>query len=113
MSLSGISLLYTAVVVPAQIFLWDYSDPCNTFPTLFLDVAVDSFFLVTLPERACCAGPAFETGCSDTALGHHSLKLCGVMGCVLRMRYLSSMTDKLSLATRYTKYRCNSALLLP
>ncbi len=43
---SGLLLLYTAVVVPAQIFLWDYSEQCNTFPTLFVDVAVDSFFLV-------------------------------------------------------------------
>jgi hypothetical protein len=43
---SGASLLYTAVVVPAQIFLWDYNEPCNTFPTLTFDVAVDSFFLV-------------------------------------------------------------------
>jgi hypothetical protein len=47
MFLSGVSLLYTAVVVPAQIFLWDYSDSCNTFPTLAFDVAVDSFFLVS------------------------------------------------------------------
>ncbi len=27
-------------------FLWDYSDPCNTFPTLFFDLAVDAFFMV-------------------------------------------------------------------
>ena len=46
MFFSGMSLLYTAVVVPAQIFLWDYSDPCNTFPTLYLDVVVDAFVLV-------------------------------------------------------------------
>ena len=46
MFLSGASLLYTAVVVPAQIFLWDFSDPCNMFPTLAFDVAIDSFFLV-------------------------------------------------------------------
>jgi hypothetical protein len=44
--LNGLSLLYTAVVVPVQIFLWDYSDSCNTFPTLYFDVLVDSFFLV-------------------------------------------------------------------
>ena len=29
-----------------QILLWDYSDPCNKFPTLFFDLGVDSFFLV-------------------------------------------------------------------
>jgi hypothetical protein len=53
MFFSGISLLYTAVVVPAQIFLWDYSDPCNTFPTLFLDIIIDSFFLVINFETSC------------------------------------------------------------
>jgi hypothetical protein len=39
-------LLYTAAVVPVQIFMWDYSDQCNQFPTLKFDVAVDSFFMV-------------------------------------------------------------------
>ena len=29
-----------------QIFMWDYGDPCQTFPTLFLDLVVDSYFLV-------------------------------------------------------------------
>ena len=43
---SGLSLLYTAVVVPIQLFLWDYDDPCNVFPTLHLDLFVDLFFLV-------------------------------------------------------------------
>jgi len=28
-----------------QIFMWDYSDPCNTFPTLSIDLVVDSYFL--------------------------------------------------------------------
>ncbi len=49
---SGSSLLYTAVVVPAQIFLWDYTEPCNTFPTLIFDVAVDSFFMVPFTKIA-------------------------------------------------------------
>jgi hypothetical protein len=43
---SGMLLFYTALVVPVQIFMWDYSDPCNKFPTLFFDVLVDLFFLV-------------------------------------------------------------------
>ena len=43
---SGLFLLYSAVVVPFQICMWDYSDPCNVFPTLRLDIVVDSFFLV-------------------------------------------------------------------
>jgi hypothetical protein len=44
--LSGVLLLYTAITVPVQICLWSYDDPCNTFATLYFDVAVDSFFLV-------------------------------------------------------------------
>ncbi len=43
---SGVLLLYTAVIVPIQLFLWNYEDPCNTFPTLFFDLYVDLFFLV-------------------------------------------------------------------
>ena len=44
--LSGLFLLYTALIVPVQIFLWDYSNPCVIFPTLYFDVLVDVFFLV-------------------------------------------------------------------
>jgi hypothetical protein len=43
---SAILLLYSAVVVPFQICMWDYSDPCNIFPTLQFDIFVDTFFLV-------------------------------------------------------------------
>ena len=46
--ISGIFLLYSSVVVPFQIFMWDYSDACNTFPTLILDVCIDTFFMVIL-----------------------------------------------------------------
>jgi hypothetical protein len=49
--LSGALLLYTALVVPIQILVWDYSDPCNKFPTLFFDVVADSFFLVTVSSN--------------------------------------------------------------
>jgi hypothetical protein len=42
-------LLYTAVLAPVQVCLWDYDDPCNAFPTLYFDVAVDAFFLVRRP----------------------------------------------------------------
>ncbi len=44
--LSGLLLFYTAIIVPVQIFLWDYSDPCIMFPTLYFDVLVDIFFMV-------------------------------------------------------------------
>jgi hypothetical protein len=43
---SACLLLYTALIVPIQICLWDYEDPCNKFPTLYFDVFVDLFFLV-------------------------------------------------------------------
>ena len=46
--LSGALLLYTALVVPVQILVWDYSDPCQTFPTLYFDIGVDTFFLASL-----------------------------------------------------------------
>ncbi len=49
--LSGALLFYTAIVVPAQIFLWDYSDPCVVFPTLYFDVVVDIFFMVPTPSE--------------------------------------------------------------
>jgi hypothetical protein len=26
--------------------MWNYNDPCNAVPTLYIDVFVDSFFLV-------------------------------------------------------------------
>ncbi len=45
--LTGILLLYTAVVVPVQIFVWSYDNPCNKFPTLYLDNFVDAFFIVS------------------------------------------------------------------
>jgi hypothetical protein len=46
---SGAFLLYTAVVAPVQIFLWEFDEAeCNTFPTLYLDLFVDSFFIVRL-----------------------------------------------------------------
>ena len=68
-TMSGVFLLYTAVIVPIQLFLWSYDDPCVLFPTLYLDLLVDSFFLVRVsplrrarvralsqpPEPACLA----------------------------------------------------------
>jgi hypothetical protein len=47
--ISGVLLFYTALVVPIQVFLWDDSDPCTLFPTLRIDLFVDTFFLVTSP----------------------------------------------------------------
>ena len=39
-------LVYTAMIVPIQICMWNYDDPCNMFPTLYFDVFVDLFFMV-------------------------------------------------------------------
>ena len=44
--LNALFLLYTAILSPAQIFLWDNDDDCNMFPTLYLDLCIDSFFMV-------------------------------------------------------------------
>ena len=43
---SGLLLGYTALIVPIQMLLWEYSNPCKMFPTLYFDMMVDSFFLV-------------------------------------------------------------------
>ncbi len=48
---SGLLLLYTAVLAPVQICLWDYDNPCNVFPTLYFDVFVDAFFIVQSPPH--------------------------------------------------------------
>ena len=50
--LSCLLLVYSAIVVPVQIFVWDYSDPCHAFPTLNLDIFIDSFFIVSFLEYA-------------------------------------------------------------
>ena len=49
---SGLLLLYTAILAPVQICLWNYDDPCNAFPTLYFDVIVDAFFIVQTPLPA-------------------------------------------------------------
>ena len=43
---SAILLLYTAVIVPVQICMWTYDNPCKIFPTLYFDLFVDTFFMV-------------------------------------------------------------------
>ena len=48
--ISAALLLYSAVIVPFQICMWDYTDPCNVFPTLRFDMFVDTFFMV--PQTA-------------------------------------------------------------
>jgi hypothetical protein len=50
---SGSFLLYTAIIAPVQIFVWEFDDEkCNVFPTLYFDMCVDIFFLVRLPLLA-------------------------------------------------------------
>ncbi len=59
---SAILLLYSAVVVPFQLCMWDYTDPCNIFPTLNFDMFVDSFFMV--PMLFYCRSVAVILSCS-------------------------------------------------
>jgi hypothetical protein len=41
-------LLYTAVIAPVQVFIWEFNEEeCNMFPTLYFDIYVDIFFMVT------------------------------------------------------------------
>ncbi len=47
---SAAFLLYTAVIVPVQLCIWTYEDPCEKFPTLYFDVVVDTFFLVIVSQ---------------------------------------------------------------
>ena len=42
----ALSLVYTSIVVPVQLCMWTYDDPCNRFPTLYFDILVDTFFVV-------------------------------------------------------------------
>jgi hypothetical protein len=46
MVMSTSLLVYTAIIVPVQLCIWTYDDPCIIFPTLPFDIAVDAFFLV-------------------------------------------------------------------
>ena len=42
----GLLLIYSSVIIPPQLCLWNYDNSCSMFPTLYFDVFVDSFFLV-------------------------------------------------------------------
>ena len=45
--ISGMLLLYTALVAPVQVFVWELDEvDCIPVPTLYFDIAVDIFFLV-------------------------------------------------------------------
>ncbi len=55
-------LIYTMVIVPVQICLWNYEDPCNKFPTLYFDLLVDTFFMV---RRACIAMSTSMRACTQ------------------------------------------------
>ncbi len=44
--MSCLLLAYSAYAVPMQLSIWNNDDPCNPFPTLYIDLFVDSFFMV-------------------------------------------------------------------
>ena len=50
-------LIYSSVIIPVQLCLWNYDDPCIMFPTLYFDVIVDSFFLVRPLSPIAVCGP--------------------------------------------------------
>jgi hypothetical protein len=61
--LNAFFLIYTTILVPVQICLWNYEDPCNKFPTLYFDVIVDAFFMVDLSygnDFIICRAPLFR-----------------------------------------------------
>ena len=50
---SGTLLLYTAIIAPVQIFVWEFDEEkCNVFPSLYFDMFVDIFFMVRRPSSA-------------------------------------------------------------
>jgi hypothetical protein len=49
LSIRCLLLAYSAYAVPMQLSFWDREDPCNPFPTRYIDIFVDTFFIV----RAC------------------------------------------------------------
>ncbi len=54
MTITSVTLLvYTAIIVPVQLCIWSYEDPCSIFPTLHFDIAVDAFFLVFVQALPC------------------------------------------------------------
>jgi hypothetical protein len=46
-------LFYSALVVPIQLSFWEElgNDPCTSYPTLYCDFIVDTFFLVNRSIR--------------------------------------------------------------
>ena len=53
-TISLLLLFYTAVIVPVQILIWKYDDPCVMFPTLYFDLLVDLFFMVSPRLTGAC-----------------------------------------------------------
>ena len=49
--MSCLLLAYSSYAVPMQLSFWDREDPCNPFPTLYIDIFVDSFFIVRAIAR--------------------------------------------------------------
>ena len=85
--LTGVLLLYTAVVVPVQIFVWSYDNPCNMFPTLYFDTFVDGFFIVSTfavrsIRKALSAGTALSFPITKALKEHHRRRSTVVKICV-------------------------------
>ncbi len=50
--LSCLFLVYSAYVVPMQLSFWMRDNPCDPFQTLYTDLLVDTFFLVSDSQLA-------------------------------------------------------------
>ena len=48
--MNAVVLFYSAAIVPVQLSFWESEDICYVPPTIYFDVFVDSFFLVTKPR---------------------------------------------------------------
>jgi hypothetical protein len=46
-ALSCLFLVYSAYVVPMQLSFWMRDNPCDPYETLYTDLVVDTFFLVS------------------------------------------------------------------
>ena len=77
--ISASLLLYSAVIVPFQICMWDYTDPCHTVPTLRFDMFVDAFFMVRQTALA-------QSGCESSTM------IWRIMTCITQTM-LSDVTD--------------------
>ncbi len=86
--MSGALLLYTAIIAPVQIFLWEFNEEeCNMFPSLYFDVFVDLFFIVSF-----CI-PAIETKSLEFILEFDGLAIAWQMQIEVILNFFTGSLD--------------------